>query len=56
MNITLPTNGGLLNPNFRYVPSDKTDIRQRFDEVRRLYVREGIRSWVILSEQSKKTR
>lgn len=54
MNVTRPTNGGLLNPSFRYVPSYKTDIRQRFDEVRRLYVREQLRSHI--TEQSKKTR
>ena len=31
---TKPTNGGLLNPAFRYVPAKQTDIRKTFDRAR----------------------
>lgn len=33
--ITQPPNGGLLNPGFAYVSSDKTNIADTFDRARR---------------------
>lgn len=44
---TLAAHGGLLNPNWKYVPSCQTDIRTTFAAARRGSLGEPVRTSVV---------